>query len=135
MKSRVLGIDDSVTTCCCCGRSKLKFTVLVELGEGEVFHYGQVCARRNTGKTQGQINSELKAAHDERVRLARAEYRSSAEFLALMKKMELRNRLSWDDPRKVGRGATEFIAKEDAAATRRLREIALKSGLAIHVVG
>lgn len=42
---RVLGINDEVTTCECCGKSNLKCTVVLTNGEGEV-HYGRDCAAR-----------------------------------------------------------------------------------------
>lgn len=42
---KVLGINDDVTTCECCGKSNLKCTVVLTNGEGEV-HYGRDCAAR-----------------------------------------------------------------------------------------
>lgn len=48
MKPIILGIDDSINTCDCCGKSKLKSTVIVEVNS-EIFHYGSTCASRNTG--------------------------------------------------------------------------------------
>lgn len=46
MTYRILGTDDSVNSCDCCGRTGLKFTVTIELESGEIVHYGQVCATR-----------------------------------------------------------------------------------------
>ena len=42
---KVLGKNDDVTTCECCGKSSLKFTVVLDNGSGEV-HYGRDCAAR-----------------------------------------------------------------------------------------
>jgi len=40
---RILGINDDVTTCECCGKANLKCTVVMTNGEGEV-HFGRDCA-------------------------------------------------------------------------------------------
>lgn len=42
---KILGINDEVTTCECCGRSGLKRTVVLSTGEGEV-RYGSECAAK-----------------------------------------------------------------------------------------
>lgn len=42
---RILGINDDVTTCECCGKSNLKCTVVLTNGEGEV-HFGRDCAAK-----------------------------------------------------------------------------------------
>lgn len=54
---RILGIDDAVNTCDCCGKTGLKHTVLVE-SLGEVYHYGSVCATKHTGLTEKEIKRE-----------------------------------------------------------------------------
>lgn len=41
---KLLGITDEITTCDCCGKSNLKFTVGFENEVGEVVHYGRDCA-------------------------------------------------------------------------------------------
>lgn len=66
---KALGTDDSVNACDCCGKSGLKFTVIVELDDGEIAHYGSTCATRNTGKASKVINAEIRA-EQERVRAA-----------------------------------------------------------------
>ncbi len=43
---RVLGINDDVTTCECCGRQNLKSTVVLEIDEVSVVHFGRDCAAR-----------------------------------------------------------------------------------------
>jgi len=46
MKSyKILGKNDEVTTCECCGKSGLKLTVVLTDGESEV-RYGRDCAAR-----------------------------------------------------------------------------------------
>lgn len=42
---KVLGINDDVTTCECCGKTNLKKTVVLATETGEV-HYGVNCAAR-----------------------------------------------------------------------------------------
>lgn len=42
---RILGINDEVTACECCGKANLKCTVVLTNGEGEV-HFGRDCAAR-----------------------------------------------------------------------------------------
>ena len=44
---KILGINDDVTTCECCGRAGLKKTVVLELGDcGSQVHYGTQCAAK-----------------------------------------------------------------------------------------
>lgn len=57
-------IDDSVTTCDCCGRQNLKATVLMRSELDELVHFGRTCAARNTGKTSQQITKEVRAERD-----------------------------------------------------------------------
>jgi len=59
-----LCLDDSVTTCDCCGRKDLKATVLMQSDLGELVHLGQICAARNSGKTRKQVTVEIKAERD-----------------------------------------------------------------------
>jgi hypothetical protein len=42
---KVLGKNDEVTVCECCGKANLKLTVILTNGEGEV-RYGRDCAAR-----------------------------------------------------------------------------------------
>ena len=59
-----LFLDDSITTCDCCGRTNLKATVAMLLDCGTLTHFGQVCAARNTNKTARQVKTEIKAERD-----------------------------------------------------------------------
>lgn len=45
---KIIGINDDVTTCECCGRTNLKCTVVLETDHGDQRHYGRDCAARAT---------------------------------------------------------------------------------------
>jgi len=64
MTFTALCLDDSVTTCDCCGRTDIKATVLMQSDLGELVHFGQVCAARNSGKTRQQVTKEIRAERD-----------------------------------------------------------------------
>lgn len=123
---RALGTDDSITTCDCCGRANLKFTVTIQLDDGEQVHYGQVCAARNTGKTPKVIRAEI-ATETKRIRdAAAAEFKASPEHLAYEAKLAKRNR---DRAGLIGRAAFDFVASESIAADAARVRIAAKFGL------
>lgn len=48
-KFAILGIDDSVTVCDCCGKKNLKCTVAMTDESGETVHYGRDCASKAMG--------------------------------------------------------------------------------------
>jgi hypothetical protein len=58
---KALYLDDSITTCDCCGRTELKATVAMQLDCGGILHYGRICAARNSGKTSQQVTKEIRA--------------------------------------------------------------------------
>ena len=121
--ARALGIEESVTTCDCCGKSNLKHTIVIELDDGDIVHYGSVCAVRNTGKARAVINTEIKA-ETKRVReVAASELRASPEWMALRDKLAARPR------NLIGRAALDFILQEDVAETQARARIAAKHGL------
>lgn len=62
---KALYLDDSVTTCDCCGRTGLKATVAMLKDCGGIVHYGRTCASRNSGKDSKQIRKEM---HEEEAR-------------------------------------------------------------------
>lgn len=126
---RALGTDDSINTCDCCGKSNLKFTVIMQMADGDIAHYGQVCATRNSGKTRPQINSEIKA-ETARVRAAAAaEYAATPEHAAYVERLVQRDSLSWDDPRRIGKAGFEFVRAASEAADAARASIAAKFGL------
>lgn len=61
MNFTALHLDDSVTTCECCGRTNLKATVLMRSDLGDLVHFGRTCAARNSGKTSQQVTKEIRA--------------------------------------------------------------------------
>jgi hypothetical protein len=123
--ARALGTDDSVTTCDCCGRSNLKFTVAIELDNGDVVHYGQVCASRNTGKTKPQISGEIKAHKDAQLKQAIAESRVHLACIAERARFAERTRAGV----MPGRAAMEFVREAVEAADLARQAIALKYGV------
>ena len=120
--AKALGTDDSITNCDCCGKYGLKFTVIIELDCGDIAHYGQVCARRNTGKVQKQITSEIKAHEAVQLAAARAEFFSSSEYLAERARFAIRPR------NMVGPDAMEFVREACEAADQMRRIISAKYG-------
>lgn len=117
--------DDSVTTCDCCGRTGLKFTVLMSNGA----HYGSVCATKHAGKSSKELAHEIKAAEAERVAAARAEYRAHPAYAALLAKLAQRPRTL------IGRPAADFIRAESDAELVARRAIAEKHGVRAYELG
>lgn len=60
-KFTFLGIDDTVSTCDCCGKRKLKCAVALENEAGEVVHYGRDCASRALGWGLDATKAERRA--------------------------------------------------------------------------
>lgn len=127
--ARALGTDDGITTCDCCGKSGLKFTVAIEMDDGEVVHYGQVCARRNTGKDQRTIASEMKAHKDAQRAAARREFFACDAYLAERSRYAERDSLPFGDARRLGIAASEFVRDASDAADHACAEIARRYGV------
>ena len=121
--AKAIGIEEAVTTCDCCGKSNLKHTIAIELDDGEIVYYGSVCAVRNTGKSRVVINKEINDAEQKIRDAAVSELRSSAEWIALNNKINIRPRTL------IGKAAMEFISKESAAESLARNRIALKFNL------
>jgi hypothetical protein len=66
-----LQLDDTVTTCDCCGKSGLKRTVLMRLDDDSLVNFGTTCAARNTGKTSKQVRQEVFAEEARQANQAR----------------------------------------------------------------
>lgn len=124
---KALGTDDSVTTCDCCGKSNLKFTVIIELDSGDVVHYGQVCARRNTGKDQRTITSEINAHKAAKIAAAQTEWKTHPANLAE------RARFAERPGNLLGLAAIEFVRAATDAADAVRRELAAKHGVSFYV--
>ncbi len=129
--AKALGTDDAVNTCDCCGKTNLKFTVVIELDDGQIAHYGQVCATRNTGKTRPVINAEIKA-EAQRIRAAAStEYRTSPECIAYEAKLAERNARRDIAP---GIASMRYVEQESIAADAVRARIAAKFGLKAYEV-
>lgn len=61
---QALYLDDTITTCDCCGKTNLKATVAMQLDCGGILHYGRTCAARNSGKTSQQVTKEIRKERD-----------------------------------------------------------------------
>lgn len=127
--ARALGTDDSVNTCDCCGKKDLKYTVVIELDDGEIVYYGSTCASRNTGKSAKVIGDEIRTEAQRIRAAAAAEYRATPEHAAYLYRLCKRDRLSWDDPRRMGRAGFDFVREAAAAADQVRDRIAAKFGI------
>ena len=125
--ARALGTDDSVNTCDCCGKTNLKFTVMIELDSGAVVHYGQVCAGRNTGKTRPQISAEIKSHKAAQEDAARQVWRTHPAYLAERARFAERSRAGV----MPGRAAMEFVREAVQAADAARQEIAHRFAVSV----
>jgi hypothetical protein len=66
---KVLGVNDEVTTCECCGRTGLKKTVVLGTDGGEV-RYGTECAARAMKCDAAAVRGMIKTTADEFARQA-----------------------------------------------------------------
>ncbi len=121
---KILGTDDAVNTCDCCGKTNLKATVIVEVN-GEVLHYGSVCATRHTKLTAKEIKHAVKAADDGRKLAAKKEYQASPEYIALQVCIAQAHR----NGVKPGREFSEITRDASAADNDARRRIAAKFNL------
>jgi hypothetical protein len=121
---KILGIDDSVNACECCGKQNLKSTVVVEVN-GEILHYGSVCATRHTGLNDREIKAAIRAAVDGRKLAATKEYESHPAAIALENKRReaARNKIE------PGKAFADYCRPERAAANAAHAAIREKFGL------
>ena len=129
--AKALGTDDSVNSCMCCGRKYLKFTVIIELDNGDIVNYGQLCAAKNTGKTHKIIKSEIKAHTEIKLKAAKSAYYDSEIHAAWIKRNAELSGLSWSDSRRVGKEAWEFVRevseKDDALRVQLAKQFGVYS--------
>ncbi|HSG19644.1 MAG TPA: hypothetical protein VLA31_02650 [Burkholderiaceae bacterium] len=126
--AKALGTDDSINACDCCGKINLKFTVAIELDDGEIVHYGQVCARRNTGKDQRTITSEIKAHQATKMAAARTEWQAHPARIAERARFDAR-------PRNLhGIAAMEFVHDACEAADAARKQLADKHGISAYAL-
>lgn len=79
---KIIGIDDTIHSCDCCGKSNLKHTILVEIN-GECQNYGTTCATRHTGLSDKEIKFQIKSKLNGIVAAAKKEYNNSAAHISL----------------------------------------------------
>ncbi|GAB2471824.1 hypothetical protein GCM10027082_24140 [Comamonas humi] len=123
--AKALGTDDSITTCDCCGKSNLKCTVTIELDDGELVHYGQVCAQRNTGKDRKTINREIRDAKQAAIAAAQREFIATPEYQAERERFAIRPR------NLLGMEAVEFIREARDAAWTVREQICARHGVGV----
>lgn len=121
---KILGTDDAVNTCDCCGKTNLKATVIVEVN-GEILHYGSVCATRHTGKNKSQIAHEIEVARVNKQAAALAEFRATPEAIAEQAKIAEAHRLGI----RPGKEFRAFTLEATNAAFDRKHKIAFAHGL------
>jgi len=121
---KILGTDDAVNTCDCCGKTNLKATVIVEVN-GEILHYGSVCATRHTGLNSKEIKVAIQTEVDGRKLAAQKAYRNSREHIAMQVKQDQAHRQGV----KPGRPFMEFCRAEQESAATKAREVAQEYGL------
>ena len=115
--AKALGKEEAVTTCDCCGKANLQFTIAMELDDGQIVYYGQVCACRNTGKTRPQINGEIKAHAAAQLAAAQAEFRAHPAHIAERARFAERDEFARrTGTRMVGKIAMEFVREATDAA-------------------
>lgn len=123
-----IGTDDSINTCDCCGKSNLKSTVIMQSSDGEILHYGSVCAQRNTGKTSKVIKQEITKVHNDKVEAARKEMLSSFEY------KNCANRMNEAYASKItpGKPFREFCREASDVSDAKRKEIANKYNLNVY---
>lgn len=115
----VLGFNDGVHTCDCCGKTDLKGTFGIEMIEtGELLHYGSVCVSRNTGYAKKEINAMARAYEAERIKAAKAEYRATPEYAA--SEAKFKEALAIADLRGAQFKAFVIVATSAADAVRKV---------------
>nr|WP_280971438.1 hypothetical protein [Cupriavidus gilardii]WDE72676.1 hypothetical protein [Cupriavidus gilardii] len=116
--AKILGFNDGIHTCDCCGRSQLKGTFGVQLESGDIVHYGSVCVTRSTGQTKAAIIAEV-AKHEAGQKTEKeATYAATAEAVAYEAKMREARQA-----RLIGIAFAEFCKVERAAADAKRAEI------------
>ena len=126
--TKILGTDDSVNSCECCGKSGLKYTVVVEIN-GEIMHYGSTCATKHTGMKSGQIKKAIEVEQQKIVDAAKKEFHSSVEFLQHQAKLA---QLNHDKTVRSGKEFHNAQKDADIIATSKKREIATKYSLQMY---
>lgn len=122
---KTLGITDDVHCCDCCGKSNLKSTVAMERNDGEVLHFGSVCATKHTGRSIKVIRAEASAAAAAKQSVANAEFRATAAQKAYEEKLAEAHRLRI----RPGRAFAEYVHATAQASHEAAVAIAMKHGV------
>lgn len=122
---RTLAIVDDVNTCDCCGKSNLKSTVAMERDDGEVLHFGSICATRHSGRAAKTIKAEAVSITAAKQAAADSEFRATAEYLALNEKLAEAHRQRI----RPGRAFAEAVRDAATAARQAAAAIAMKYGV------
>lgn len=126
---RVLGFDESVNTCECCGKSPIKGTFAVELASGQVMYYGSTCVTRHTGKPAKVILQDARAALAVRCQSARQEVRDHPTYAAYEARMRQAHTAGL-----IGSAFREFCRREWEAQAAAQAEIAKRHGVMPHEI-
>ena len=125
---KILGTDDSVNSCECCGKSNLKFTVIVEI-DGEIKHFGSTCATYHTGLTATEIKNSIKAESDGRKEAASKKFNATLAVAKLAAKQNQARKNGL-----IGKAFKEFCNDEIKAVDLVQKEIAIEFNLEIYEV-
>ena len=126
---KILGTNDAVNSCDCCGKSNLKSTVIVDV-DGEILHYGSTCATRHTGLNAKEIKQAIHDEVDVRKMAASKDYKNSMEYIG----MQVKHNQAHKQGIRPGKTFSEFCKIEQEAAYTKAREIAAKYGLDVWMV-
>lgn len=125
---KAIKIDETVTTCDCCGKTNLKSTVMLLRDDGETVHYGSRCAQRNSGKAAKAIAADIRTEYDRVRRDAARELRASAEYQAYEAKLRIRPLTLMHSE------AVDFVRVERAALVPVRAAIAAKYGINVYEI-
>lgn len=125
---KILGYDDSVNECDCCGKSNLKMTVVVEVN-GEVMHYGCVCATRHTGLKSGEIKNAIASEKERKVKLACEAFKTNgiAKEYHLESEKHQKNGL-------IGRAFHDVMTDVRTKRDNIIKDIAKQFGVEVHEI-
>lgn len=123
MLFKILGTDDSVNTCDCCGKSNLKSTVIVDV-DGEILHYGSTCATRHTGLNDREIKTAIKTHSDGIVAQAKKEFESTSEYRDEQNTFHTAHKNNL-----TGKEFREYSRQASTKAAERKAQIAAKFGI------
>lgn len=124
---RTLAIVDDVTTCDCCGKSNLLRTVAMERDDGEIVHFGSVCATRHSGRDAKTIKYEAAAEMAHIIAKVRAELTNSPEYVRAQVRMAQATR----ECIRPGVAFMEFCKEANAEARAKQAEIAAKYNIPV----